>query len=354
MHILHLPENYASRVYHHVHALALRGHQSRGYIYTSHPAQQGEDLRVFGREWPFLYQKGRMRTAVLRGIMLGYYASALPWADVIHWYAGGRVFTPALDMAMSRLVKCRKLVHWQGDDLRDPFLEADLNPAYAQACTKWTREMMQRQAKNNRESQQRFMDAGFTPLTPIDLEDHLLDGWRAHSIPIRHTVDTHLLLPRSPQPGNRIRIAHAPTNNIVKGTQHILDALEQLQKSYPVDIVLLSGMPRKKVMEAIGSSDIFIDNVSQGMFCMASLEALSMGVPTVCHVCERLQKKVPEDFPIVNATVETLVDVLADLIARKETWPELSKKGRAYVEKYHSYEVMGQYLEAIYERCLPV
>ena len=354
MNILHLPENYASLAFHQVHALALRGHLSRGYIYTSHPAQRGEGLRVFGRDWPFLYQKGRIRTAALRAIMLGYYACALPWADVLHWYAGGRVFTPALDMGLSRLVKSRKLVHWQGDDLRDPFLEADLNPAYAQACTKWTREMMQRQAKNNRECQLRFMDAGFTPLTPIDLEDHLLEEWRGRSLPIRLTVDTHLLTPAAPVSDTRIRIAHAPTNNVVKGTQYILDALEKLQKSYPIDIVLLSGMPRQKVMEAIGSSHIFIDNVSQGMFCMASLEALSMGVPTVCHVCERLQKKVPEDFPIVNTTAETLVDVLADLIARKETWPELARKGRAYVEKYHSYEVMGAYLEQIYERCVPV
>ena len=168
-----------------------------------------------------------------------------------------------------------------------------------------------------------------------------------------HTVDTHQLQPIPRIPDGRIRIAHAPTDNAIKGTQYILSALKKLQKSYPVDIVLLANLPRQKVMEAIQSSDIFIDNVLQGMYCMASLEALSMGLPTVCHVCDRLWKKVPDDFPIINTTADTLIDTLADLISKQDQWEKIGQQGRMYVEKYHSYAVMGKYLEEAYQKLSP-
>lgn len=349
MNVLHFPANYASRVYHNVNALALAGVASRTAIYTSNKYQEGDGLDVYGERYPWLYQKGKAASALLRLMVLQKVLRDLPWCDVVHWYTGSAVFHLPVDMIFVRMFRGKKFVHWQGDDLRDPLLEADRNPWYAMAIKDYCQADLKRQSTRNREKQRMFMDSGFTPLTPVDLEGHLLPEWRDTSIPIRHTVDTHRLVPGKRLQGERIRIAHAPTDSVIKGTKFILPILEDLKRHFPIDVVLLTGMSRKQVVEEIAGCDLFIDNMLQGMYCLASLEAMSLGVPTICNVNEDILARLPPKFPVQCATVDTLKDVIASLIASREIWPDLGRRSREYVVEYHSYETMGRYLRSIYE-----
>lgn len=350
MNVLHFPANYASRVFHNVNALNEYGISSRSVICTSNKYQMAEGLNVLGARFPQLYQKGKIRTLLLRGLLFKEVVQSLDWADVLHWYTGSSLLHLPLDIEfVSRKAKTQaKFVHWQGDDLRDPLYEMEVNPWYAQAAKQWPLSLLKKQARRNKEKQKRFLDAGFIPLVPLDLVDHLLPEWKGTAIPIRHTVDTHVLVPTPKKVGDRIRIAHAPTDNIVKGTNIILRTLEKLQKKLPIEIVLLTNMTRSDVVRNINDADIFIDNMLQGMYCLASLEAMSLGIPTICNVLPRIQKQLPVEFPLHTATPDSLEEVIVSLVEDRDMWKTYAQQSRSYVEKNHSYVVMGKYLSTVY------
>jgi hypothetical protein len=53
--------------------------------------------------------------------------------------------------------------------------------------------------------------------------------------------------------------------------------------------------------------------------------------------------------PIVNATKDTLVEKLRPLVESAQLRRELGERGRAYVERVHDMDVIGDRLVEIYE-----
>ncbi len=62
---------------------------------------------------------------------------------------------------------------------------------------------------------------------------------------------------------------------------------------------------------------------------------MAFGKPVVCYIKPSLVKQYPVDMPIVNATQDTLTEVLESLIQDSSRRHELGKKGRTYVEVHH-------------------
>jgi len=71
--------------------------------------------------------------------------------------------------------------------------------------------------------------------------------------------------------------------------------------------------------------------------------------PRPCHVCPDFEKCYPEGFSIVNATPDTLADVLRRLIADKGLRRSTGEASRAYAERVHDAEVVARRLLSLYE-----
>ena len=160
------------------------------------------------------------------------------------------------------------------------------------------------------------------------------------------------------EPGETLRIAHAPSKRAVKGTDTVLAAVESLRaKGAPIELDLIEGVPNREARLRYAAADVVIDQLRIGWYGMLAIESMALAKPVVVHLDEEAAAETEEAFglelPLVRASETDLEEVLAGLIDRRETLPELGGRSRAYVERVHSHtEVAKQVLE-IYERVRP-
>lgn len=144
-------------------------------------------------------------------------------------------------------------------------------------------------------------------------------------------------------------IVHAPSNRAAKGTEHVLRVIDKLGSSLSFDFRLVTGLPHVRVIEAMQEADIVVDQLLLGQYGTLAVEAMSMGKPVICYIHPDFVHTYPDTLPIVNATVDTLPDVLTRLIKDPERRRAIGEAGRAYVEAVHNSERVALRLLDIYK-----
>jgi glycosyltransferase involved in cell wall biosynthesis len=144
-------------------------------------------------------------------------------------------------------------------------------------------------------------------------------------------------------------IAHAPTNRWIKGTRHIEAAVETLQAEFPLlELRLIDHIPWAEMPRALAACDLLVDQLFMGWYGLLAIEGMSLGKPVVCHLRADFVAAAP-GCPVVDATAETLVDVLRPLIADPARRAGLGAAGQAWARARHDAAVVGRTLLAHYE-----
>ena len=130
-------------------------------------------------------------------------------------------------------------------------------------------------------------------------------------------------------------VVHAPTDRAVKGSRHVIEAVELLRaEGVRVRLELLEGLTHDKVRELTGAADIVVDQLMIGWYGGFAVEAMALAKPVVCFIRED-QNPFGASLPIVRATPSTLVDRLRELLADPARLAELGAAGRKFVETEH-------------------
>jgi len=132
----------------------------------------------------------------------------------------------------------------------------------------------------------------------------------------------------------KIRIGHAPTNRLIKGTNGILKQLYQLQRRYPIEIVLIENLPHQQALSLKESCDIFIDNIGELGYGINGLEALAMGIPTAVEILPDFEEFLG-DHPFINISKDTIVEKLIPFIQSEELRKEYGDRGNKWVRDHH-------------------
>jgi glycosyltransferase involved in cell wall biosynthesis len=153
-------------------------------------------------------------------------------------------------------------------------------------------------------------------------------------------------LPRSTPPADTLRIIHTPSVPRWKGTHLIEPVLRRLASERRIEVVILTGVSRQRVLEEKMRSHIAIEqigNLGGTGYGVNSLETLAMGLPTVTEFTPEYEAFLPE-HPFVLANQETLHDVLLKLIDNQEYRRAMGAAGRPWVEATHGYEAVWRTL----------
>jgi glycosyltransferase involved in cell wall biosynthesis len=157
---------------------------------------------------------------------------------------------------------------------------------------------------------------------------------------------------RYPDPNNALPLViHAPTQVVVKGTSAVLAAIEKLRATHRFEFRLIQSMPHRAALDLVRQCDVFLDQFVVGDRGAAALEAMAFGKPTVCYIKPALWET---GFyrPIVNATQESLAEVLRDLLEDGPRRREIGLRSRAHVEEHHDAHKICKRLMTIYEELL--
>jgi glycosyltransferase involved in cell wall biosynthesis len=133
-------------------------------------------------------------------------------------------------------------------------------------------------------------------------------------------------------------VAHAPTNRDVKGTAHVLEAIERLRsEGVPVRLDLIEGVPHTEVLRRLREADLVVDQLLIGWYGGFAVEAMALGKPVLCHIQERSAEDNPfgEELPIVRCDPSTLASVLRELMQDRERLLRVGRASRAFVEHHH-------------------
>lgn len=160
--------------------------------------------------------------------------------------------------------------------------------------------------------------------------------------------------PRRRAPGTRLVVAHAPNHGHFKGTKYLVAAIDKL-RAEGADIVLqeVRGVPNEEVLRLFAGSDLVVDQLVGGFYGYTALEAMAVGRPVITYV--RSADLLLPGFPLLNATPDSIEQVLRDLYEGRHDLDELGAQGQRYVREQQSLPAVARRLGAMYgERGLPV
>ena len=164
--------------------------------------------------------------------------------------------------------------------------------------------------------------------------------------------------PSPVEPGDVLRVAHAPSKRKVKGTEAVLAAVEALQqRGAPIELDLIEGVPNADARKRYAAADVVVDQLRVGWYGMFAIESMALAKPVVVHLDERGAAETEEAFglelPLVRADEGSLETVLGGLVERRAELPELGRRSREYVERVHAHPAVARRVLEIYERVMP-
>jgi glycosyltransferase involved in cell wall biosynthesis len=151
---------------------------------------------------------------------------------------------------------------------------------------------------------------------------------------------------------SKVKIIHSPTNRIFKGTNKILQVIEELKKEKDFEFLLIENTEREKVLKLKRECNLAIDQVGGELggtgYGKNSIENLSLGLPTITEFTDDYLKFIPEN-PFITCNIKSLKENLVKIIDKPELLQSYSENGRKWIEKYHSFESVNAKLMDLYK-----
>ena len=292
------------------------------------------------------------RTNLTRGLtMLETFAKLAPRYDVFHFHFGTSFLPRLLDVPLLRAAGRTIVFHFHGCEARRRvhMLEqhrlstcTDCDPFCRPRHQQWLGERAGRLA--HREF---FSTLDLAESVPRG--EHLplaIEAARWERAAAEHPLPDPL---RRDGVQGPVVIGHAPTNRLIKGTRHVIAAVEALRAEFPrVELRLIERTPWAEMPEFLAGCDILVDQLHMGWYGLLAIEGMAEGKAVVAYLREDFVGREPE-LPVVSADPVTLTGALRELIRDPRRRLELGARGPAYVRRVHDTRVVGARLLACYE-----
>jgi glycosyltransferase involved in cell wall biosynthesis len=180
--------------------------------------------------------------------------------------------------------------------------------------------------------------------------DPELQSYVGESLTVPRVVDLKKWTYVGTEPGEVLRVVHAPSQRGVKGTERVLSVVKKLQsEGVQIELRLVENVANEEAREIYKWADVVIDGLRMGWYGVLSVEAMALGKAVVCYIRDDLKHYLPYPFPLALANPDNLYYVLKDLTLYPEEVRSLGERGRRYVEELHDAEKVTDILLRIYE-----
>lgn len=141
-----------------------------------------------------------------------------------------------------------------------------------------------------------------------------------------------------------VRIAHAPNHRGFKGSEFVIQTVEELQREgVKVELILIEGVQNSELRRILAEdTDILVEQLIATGHGLNAVEGMATGLCVVANLEDTQYTRIfrrwshLDECPIVSASPETLKEVLRQLIRQPELRSALGTASRHYAEKYHS------------------
>lgn len=247
-------------------------------------------------------------------------------------------------------------VTFQGDDARQGdvcrarfpvHFVHEVGPGYySPASDRWKRERIARFDR---------LAAGIFAVNPDLL--HVLPA-RAEFIPYAHVDPRDWRPVAEPGRSHEPHVVHAPSNRAVKGTRHILAALDRLRsEGIRFRLTLVEGMANAEARRIYASADLVVDQLLAGWYGGLAVECMALGVPVIAYIRDEdlgfIPAQMRTDLPLISAHPGTIESILRHwLTAGRADLAHRGLAARSFVERWHDPQRIAGMMKERYERIL--
>ena len=166
-----------------------------------------------------------------------------------------------------------------------------------------------------------LVDIPWAHLLPVIIDQ---DRWAPHTQPLLR---------------DRIRVVHAPTNPIAKGTTFIAPIARKLHDEGLIEYVELQGIPNEQMPSVFAEADVVLDQFRGGDYGVAACETMASGRIVVAHIDDQVRGEVERragmPLPIVSATIDRVEEVIRDIARDRTHYQSVAAQGPRFVATLH-------------------
>src|SRR5574338_318748 len=289
----------------------------------------------------------KLASVITRGVLL---AGAIATCDLFVFGSGQTLFGRRELGLLERLGK-RVIVVFFGTDVRPSYLdgiEIEAGDASADALIESTR-----RKRDMIRAVERRATAVVSHAPTSQLLSRTFVDWLAIGIP---TMPRPVPVPRADGP---LRVLHAPSHGMAKGTSRIREAIDHLRAAgTPIEYRELEGGRNEVVAEAIASADIVIDQLyADTPMAVLAAEAAAAGRPTIVGSVDwaAILEAIPDERlpPTVRIEPEALEATLRQYAASPGALAEAGQRARDFVRRNWLPEAVARRIVTLAEGSAP-
>lgn len=223
---------------------------------------------------------------------------------------------------------------WHGSDVRDPERHAtdELSPYRDPAWSE--RAELAAIATRHRAL---AADSGLPSFvsTPDLLEDLPEAAWLPVVVDMARWATSRPALDH----GGPLRVVHAPSSAVVKGTALVEPVLERMAREGIIEYRRLESIDHASMPARIADADVVLDQFRIGSYGVAAVEALAAGRIVVGRlhgsVAGRVAEATGAEVPILSSHPDELEETLRDLATDRGRARSIAERGPAFVGAVH-------------------
>ncbi|PKM96496.1 MAG: transferase [Firmicutes bacterium HGW-Firmicutes-1] len=261
--------------------------------------------------------------------------------DVFHYHFGTSLTLDGSDLPLLKELNKKVVMHHWGSDVRIYSQAVKLSPFVNVKCLK------EDAIKRRLEQLAKYIDTCI--VSDYELYEYVKDYY-SNLVIIPQAIDLNEFNQiEEPSKNKKITIVHAPTSPEIKGTIHILQAIEMLQSKYDFDFKLIQGISYEEAKKTYVNADIIIDQILIGSYGLCSIENMSFGKPVVCYISDFMQEKYPRELPIISANPTNIKEKIEFLLNNRDCLSDIGMKSRKYAKKHHDINKLSRRFIELYQ-----
>jgi hypothetical protein len=258
----------------------------------------------------------------------------------------GRLFDRDVAEEVARLTASHVDVAFMchGTDIRLPSRHIERTPWSPYRDSKTYVARLERLARLHRELLDRFGLPTF-----VSTPDLLWDVPSAKWCPVVVDLDAWRVPDAGAGARSRLRVAHAPTSSLVKGTELIEPVLKHLHDREIIEYSPIVNVPSAQMPQVYRHADVVLDQFRLGSYGVAACEAMAAGRLVIGHVLDDVRETVlrttGKALPVLEATADSLESVLLTIAGDQEQLLRSRRAGIEFVSAVHDGRMSSKILK---------
>lgn len=130
-------------------------------------------------------------------------------------------------------------------------------------------------------------------------------------------------------------VVHTPSRASLKGSAYLEDAMAPLVAEGLVDYRRIEGVPPDQLPGILRDADVVLDQFTLGIYGVLAAQAMAAGRVVVGHVTQSFRADCGGDVPILEATPDTVTEVVRRVVEDRGWASEQAARGPGHVRELH-------------------